>query len=363
MRAEPEFALTQETGPARKTRERFRLRSAWVLIAVMMLSVGLAAGFVISAARTPDSLVQPVGPSTFPIEVTDFNDAQPVELGLVQQPAREVVAQRAGIVTRSVCPDASALVSGESPWSIDGTPVLALATKSPLYRDIKNGDTGADVAALQDELMKLGYELEASDRVDADTVTAWKKAQEEVGLTSSDRLAIADTLWLPQSETAIETCTALLGNGVQEDSPLASTSPTVIALELDTVPTVRVPGQRQLVVGEERVEVSPEGKVTDAETIQRLLETPSGVAAIATSDSETQVTLPADYVLATPVTAATIPASAVVSGSPSCVVDSDGASLTVDIVGSSLARSIVSFAGGSPPEKVQVSPPEGATCN
>ena len=329
----------------------------------MMLAVGLGAGLVISAARTPDNLAQPAGPSAFPVEVSDFYDAHPVDLRLVQQPASELFAQRGGVVTRSVCPGATALVSGETPWSIDGRPVLALATKSPLFRDISSGDTGADVAALQGELLRLGYEVEPSERVDDATVAAWKEAQEEIGLASSDQFTIADTLWLPQPETTIETCTALLGDRVQEDMPLASTSPTVVALELDTVPTVRVPGQRRLVVGEEDLEVDADGKVTDAETLQRLLETPSGVAAIATSDSETPVSLAGEYVLATPVSAATIPASAVIGGSPSCVLDSEGVSLAVDIVGSSLARSIVSFTAGSPPAKVQVSPGEGATCS
>lgn len=363
MRAEPEFALSRGTGPAGKTRGSAGSRSAWVLIAVMMLAVGLGAGLMISAARTPDGLVQPVGPSTFPVEVSDFYDAQPVELRLVQQPASELFAPRGGVVTRSVCPDASDLVSGESPWSIDGKPVLAMATKTPLYRDIGMGDTGPDVAALRDELLRLGYEVEPSNRVDNATIAAWKEAQKEIGLAQSDVFAIADTMWLPQTGTAIEICTALLGNRVEEGSSMASTFPAVVALELDTVPAVGVAGKRQLVVGEEDLEVGENGRVTDAKIIQRLLETPSGVAAIATSDSEMQVTLPGDYALATPVSAATIPASAVVGRSSSCVVDSTGVSLTVEIVGSSLARSIVSFADGSPPAKVQVSPPEGTTCN
>ena len=116
-------------------------------------------------------------------------------------------------------------------------------------------------------------------------------------------------------------------------------------------------------IGEEGVEVADDGRVTDEETIQRLLDTPEGTAAVATINAETQVRLTGDYALTTAIKAATIPASAVLGRSPSCVLDSEGVSLAVDIVGSSLARSIVSFTGGSPPAKVQVSPAEGATCS
>lgn len=347
--------LRGQSGRARQS------RLAWVLVGAVLVAVGVVAGLVWSAARTPESLRPPVGASTFPVEVMEFLDAQPVSLSLVQEPGAELISRAPGVVTSSVCPGAAELTSGASPWSIDGVPVLALATESPLYRDLRMGDTGPDVDALQVELARLGEEVTETGVVDAATVAAWRAAQEQVGAPAADVLSAPDVLWLPDPSTTVATCSARLGAVTAEGAVLATSAATTTGLSIETLPPVQVEGARQVMVGDVVFSVSPGGAVGTPAQVEELLQTPIGMAAAATVDSEVPVPLSGDLALVDPVRAATVPASSVISRGGTCVETVDGSTVPVSIVGSGLARSTVTFTGPTP-EAVQVDPADDVSC-
>lgn len=336
-------------------------RLAWVLVGAVLVAVGVVAGLVWSAARTPEVLQPAVGASSFPVEVMEFVDAQPVSLSLVQEPGAELISRAPGVVTASVCPGAAELTSGASPWSIDGVPVLALATGSPLYRDLKMDDTGPDVDALQLELARLGEEVSETGVVDAATVAAWRAVQQQVGAPATDVLPATEVVWLPAPSTTVATCSARLGGVATEGAVLATSAATTTGVAIETMPSVQVEGPRQVVVGEVVLSVSPGGAVGTPGQVKELLQTPIGMAAAATVDTEVPVPLSGDLVLVEPVRAATVPASAVVSRVGTCVEAIDGAAVPVSIVGSGLARSTVTFAGPAP-EEVQVDPADDVSC-
>ena len=52
---------------------------------------------------------------------------------------------------------ADGLASGKGAYKVNDRVVVALNTATPLYRDLKTGDKGDDVLALNNELSRLGY--------------------------------------------------------------------------------------------------------------------------------------------------------------------------------------------------------------
>lgn len=93
---------------------------------------------------------------TFPGEV-EFASRQEIVLPQDSDAIRS-------IVTKSVTTAGSSIDVGDVVLEINGAPVFAFENGFPFYRDMGVGDEGPDVAALQAELVSLGY-LDASDGV------------------------------------------------------------------------------------------------------------------------------------------------------------------------------------------------------
>ncbi|MDR0416449.1 MAG: hypothetical protein LBH76_03880, partial [Propionibacteriaceae bacterium] len=81
-----------------------------------------------------------------------YDDARTVTLTLTAGPEQRFQTPRSGRVTSSACAAGAEFISGGSALSVDGVPVLGLATAVPLWRDLALGDAGPDVAALGAEL-------------------------------------------------------------------------------------------------------------------------------------------------------------------------------------------------------------------
>lgn len=68
---------------------------------------------------------------------------------------RDLSGNASGMVTADWSGDG--LISGKGAYQVNDRTVVALNTATPLYRDLKTGDTGGDVLALNNELNLLGY--------------------------------------------------------------------------------------------------------------------------------------------------------------------------------------------------------------
>jgi multidrug efflux pump subunit AcrA (membrane-fusion protein) len=90
------------------------------------------------------------------------------------------------------------LVEGAKAGDIGGRPVLVLEGDVPMYRDIRPGDTGPDVASLKAALTRLGYPSSKGDVFDGKTQTAVSEWMRKTGYqpfgpteTQNDRLRAA----------------------------------------------------------------------------------------------------------------------------------------------------------------------------
>lgn len=93
--------------------------------------------------------------------------------------------------------------------------VVALNTATPLYRDLKTGDKGDDVLALNNELSRLGYNSVAgSDTYWWATSDGWRQLMNDNGNPSDGTLALADTMWIPENAVAVDEWTATTGSMV-----------------------------------------------------------------------------------------------------------------------------------------------------
>lgn len=87
--------------------------------------------------------------------------------------------------------------------------------RNPLYRDLKTGDIGGDVLALNNELSLLGYNsVPGSDTYWRATSDGWKQLMADNGNTSDGSLSLADTLWIPEHEVAVDEWSATAGSMV-----------------------------------------------------------------------------------------------------------------------------------------------------
>lgn len=86
------------------------------------------------------------------------------------------------VVTRVVKHQGDAVAPGEVLIEVSGRPVIALPGSVPAYRDLRPGDTGADIAELQAALKSLGYnDSDPAGTFGAGTKNAVSKLYQRLG--------------------------------------------------------------------------------------------------------------------------------------------------------------------------------------
>jgi peptidoglycan hydrolase-like protein with peptidoglycan-binding domain len=331
--------------------------------AVLALAAAAAgfAGFAMGAARTPDALAPASAPATFPVVLEAFADARQVTIVPTLAPVASITARRGGIVTRSTCAAGRPIASGTAPWSIDGTPVLALATAEPLYRDLKADLKGNDVTALQRELSRLGYAVHADGVYGTATERAVSELRRARGLGKGTDLALGDVTWLSAPQLTMASCAAV-GSEITPGGTLGQTRPALLAAQVQPLPQHLVPGTRTLTVGELTIAVDATGAIGQAD-LPAFGALPLTATAVEALGQGVQVPLSGTLALADPLTTATVPASAIIASGAQTCVSSGGSTLRVEVVASQLGQSIVSFGSAAPPAAVDTQPDAALTCS
>ncbi|MDR2896115.1 MAG: peptidoglycan-binding protein [Propionibacteriaceae bacterium] len=111
-------------------------------------------------------------------------------------------------------------LSGGGTWAVDGQALVNLPTSVPLWRDLTNGVTGADVSALQVELSRLGYVVEETGVYDQQTRKSLGQMLAEMGveLPPYGTLPLAWSVWLPQAELPLASWSVEIGDPVTAGS-------------------------------------------------------------------------------------------------------------------------------------------------
>lgn len=148
-----------------------------------------------------------------PASVQEYTGMQQVTVVPTISDDRDLSGNASGMVTADWSGDG--LTSGKGAYQVNDRTVVALNTATPLYRDLKTGDIGGDVLALNNELSLLGYNsVPGSDTYWRATSDGWKQLMADNGNTSDGSLSLADTLWIPEHEVAVAEWNATAGSMV-----------------------------------------------------------------------------------------------------------------------------------------------------
>jgi peptidoglycan hydrolase-like protein with peptidoglycan-binding domain len=136
---------------------------------------------------------------------------------------------------------------GQALYRVDGNPVVLLYGATPAYRTLSHGTRGADVKALNTDLVALGDARaralsRSSDYFGPATATALKKLQAHLGLAQTGTLALGQEVFLPAAirvasipadEGVTLGATACPGPPVCGGQPVLSATSTVRQVTLD----------------------------------------------------------------------------------------------------------------------------------
>lgn len=194
-------------------RGRHRGRTIGVVVVVLLLLVG---GFWAGRMTTGASQV-PAADGTSPrtVEVTTQEVGR--SLTLVTAVTREfsVVATNRLPGTVTAVEDLQAIGPGDTLYSVEQTPVRAVAGDLPFYRDLGQGDEGEDVAQLQDALRALGLLSGPSDgQFGPDTERAVEEWQEMLGLEETGEIPLGRLVAIPQLPGPVRVDSSVIAPGL-----------------------------------------------------------------------------------------------------------------------------------------------------
>jgi hypothetical protein len=327
------------------------------LVSVLVASA-LSAGAVSAVAMmngTPTSLA-PV-PAGLPVPVTTvaYSDQRSVTLAVDVAADVPLSATGGGRITSLTCRPGEAWRSGDINLALDGLAVANLATAIPPWRDLAVGDRGDDVAALEQELTRLGADIRADGIVTRATVAA---VDDLLGVANaSSVISAASILWLPEPTIHLSRCPVFVGSTLAAGEPVGFARGTP-DIELTDLPDDLVAGPRVVRIDLTDIPVLGEGGL-DPTVAEAVVATSAYRAAVA--DGGERFDLEALLVLAEPTSVASVPPGSIydLDRRIGCVLAS-GKPRAVTILGSQLGKTYVLFDGGMP-ATVEGTPGAGAS--
>lgn len=322
------------------------------VLTLMIASIGAVS--LLGSTEQPESLRSAPETTSAPAVTTRFDDARSVQVRLVRGADQRVVLGRAGTVTETTCVTGAVLASGTSIGRVDEVPVLAFHTTVPPYRDLEQGDEGRDVAAVQIELQRLGFEVEPDGAFGRSTAEAIEAMQDRLGVEDpTGRVDASGFAWLPAPSITVSSCSVRLGDVVSPGADFAVAAGALERIELDTVPVSPVSGQRILTVFGIDGVVDETLSVTAPDVLAAVSASPESRALALGDPSGTAAGV---FVLAEPREAMRVPVSAVfaVASGRGCIQVA-GVGLPVEVIGSSLGSAVVQLPVDTPvPKEVRI---------
>jgi peptidoglycan hydrolase-like protein with peptidoglycan-binding domain len=278
------------------------------VVAVVALAVPLLVGAVLAVwalAASPLRSATVEEPLIAVVETASRRDQEFTSVTLVPAEPYAVVSQSAGVVTALSIVPGRPVGSGVTAFAVEGRPVVAYVSPSPLYRDISAGLQGDDVRTAQQLLVGLGY-LDAVDgRASSPTISAIRAFNAAHGYGKrNDVLAVGSLLWIPEGSAAPQSVTVRVGRSVVPQTELYTTTSGRDRVQ---VGAPAAPTDRVLTVGAATATLKAgQTDVTDLAAVEEIR------AALGEGQTASAV-----LESMTPRTVGTVPASAV-------VVDTDG---------------------------------------
>ena len=366
-------AASAPTSPSHRLAQGGVTVSVFVLLAAVLLSVGLGGGFLLTRSRIPQSLRSSGDAGSMTVSPSSFDDARSVQLTVTLGSSSTVTSPVSGTVTSSSCTANGTVSSGSAPFGVDATPVLALHTSTPLYRELSSGMRGDDARALNDALRALGYAAPDSDWFVWDSIAAYNALADSVGarrLTADAgwRINPSFFMWLPADTVTVAECKASVGQQVTAGMETFVTGAAPVKASLPAKAQDMLSGDRLVSINGQDIAV-PEGTAELADQTAMAAVAGSGEFRLAQLSAGQSTgaggTLSVTYTwrLANPVEAVTVPPSAVydAQGETACVV-ADDRPTPVRIIASQLGKTMVSPDGVDAFTSVEVAPTDASPC-
>lgn len=332
------------------------------VIVTVSLCLGAALGMSLIVLPLPASLNEPSSTELFPVSSREFSDERTVQISVGYGAARTLSAASDGMVTAASCESGTMLTSGTAPFHLDGEPLLLLSTSTPLWRDLVPGSTGADVRALEDELARLGADIDPDGVFTWATLLAFREVLTKAGGAADtvDDVAMSRILWLPSEEVPVTSCPVTVGTRVTAGSVLAELPSLVLGARVSPLPTDLTPGDRIIQVDDRTFAVDETGALSSAD-LDLFASTPSFSAAQQISPDQS---ITAQLLLTEAITTYVIPPRAIIdSGDTLCVID-NGATTPIEVLASQLGQSFVRpLDEGTTLSEVRLDPPAESTCD
>ena len=340
-----------------------RFLAAGCLGALVLAAGGAVVGLWLAPEPAPVSLAPATEVTSAPVTYESFDDARQLPFALVSGESDVVVLAEAGTVTSLNCDVGGSLASGDVPMSIDSNPVATLYTSYPLWRDLRSGDKGPDVAAVQSELGRLGYGAGSSGVMDRTTTKALKSFFADRGyIRPNGSLSRSAILRLPSQEVVVSECPLKLGDAVNPGDAVVKTGGGLIALRPALANEGLAPGARTVSFGQSSALQGGDGLVTDPAFLAVIAASPDYAVAVIQAAAGTAPQLTLATALATPLDTAVVPAGALfrVSGVSGCI-STGGVGHSVTIASSRLGSTYVVIDDGSTPTSVDLRSPSDRT--
>lgn len=314
--------------------------------------VGLAGGIILVSAfppAAPTSLQPPTPPRSLGLQQTEFRDERSMGLMANVDRAAAIALNGNGVLTATSCVPGQKVESGATIAQLDGAPIVALATSTPLFRDLVPGDEGADVVALRHALRELGFDVDADGRYSPAVRDTVAKLQRDTGIAPADgSLRLASVAWLPARTVAVASCELAVGERYELGAPFAQVPGALRSLTLVADESIAaVPGDRTIRLGSQEFAMPESGVIVDRPVLDAVAASPEYRAGAAKAkDSPLSVTAR----LVTPLRVVAVPPGALVGTGRAtrCVQLENGTTAPVRIVASRLGSSFVTFNGAAP---------------
>lgn len=280
-------------------------RSAPAVVLALLLAAPLITGVVLAVwalSVSPLESAADTAASVGSVEVAERTDSGSTTVEYVSGDSFPVVAQSAGVITELDIVPGVSIESGSTVMKVDGLPVTAYVSATPLYRDVEPGMEGDDVAVAQGLLADLGYLGSGADGAAGSvTASAIRSFNADRGYGNDNVvLSRGSLLWVPDDSGAPEAISVRVGEDLDPGAELYATT----AGEAHISVGVEASDQyRVLTVGEVNVDLAPgETTITDPDIVVAIAGYMSGEAS-----------MPATIALADPQRVGTLPAAALVT--------------------------------------------------
>ena len=182
----------------------------------------------------------------------------------------------------SIAAIGSPIGNGDVIYTVDGQPVVALHGTQPAWRTLESGvDDGPDVRQLEQSLVDLGYDPDATvtidDSFDSDTKAAIERWQEGLAVDATGAVELGSVVFIA-ADTTVTAHLAAVGDDVTDGTAIVSLSGSShhVVIEVPTeLQTIVTPGLDVDIAGTAGVVTVLRSAERDSTTVVQALITPT----------------------------------------------------------------------------------------